>query len=77
MREPVRDCPLCGRRMEEGFVLALDSNSHAVTQMHWIEGRPELSRWWGMRIKGRRKLPVVTFRCTGCGYLVSYAQGTT
>jgi hypothetical protein len=61
--------------MEEGFVLALDVNSHASTQSEWVEGKPERSRWFGVKIKGRRRLPVSTFRCSGCGYLASYAQG--
>ena len=73
MREPRVECPLCGKRMEEGFVLALDVNSHAATQSHWVEGKPELRRWLGLRLKGRRRLPIATYRCAGCGYLASFA----
>jgi hypothetical protein len=73
VREPRVDCPLCGKRMEEGFVLAVDVDSNAATQAHWVEGKPEFSRWLGVKIKGRRRLPIATYRCAGCGYLASFA----
>ena len=73
MREPRVDCPLCGKPMEEGFVLAVDVATHAATQTAWLEGAPEYRRWWGLKLKGRRRIPIATFRCTGCGYLASFA----
>ena len=57
--------------MEEGFIL---DNSHgARLQSEWIEGAPERSWWAGLKLKGRDKVPVATFRCSRCGYLESYA----
>jgi dienelactone hydrolase len=38
-----------------------------------VEGRPEASIWTGLKIKGKRRIPVRTFRCEACGYLESYA----
>jgi hypothetical protein len=58
--------------MTEGFIL--DSTDHARLQSEWIEGPPDKSRWMGtMKVKGRARLPVATFRCSKCGYLESFA----
>lgn len=57
--------------MEPGFLL--DVTHGGMTQTSWVQGEPEKSFWTGIRIKGRAKLPVKTFRCTHCGYLESYA----
>ena len=58
--------------MERGFVLA--NPYGGLSQAWWIEGVPIRSAWTGLRIKGRPRVPVVTFRCTHCGYLKSYAR---
>jgi hypothetical protein len=58
--------------MEEGFVL--DYTHGARVQSEWVQGAPEKSRWGtGVKLKGRLKVPVATYRCTKCGYLESYA----
>jgi hypothetical protein len=64
-------CAKCGRAMEAGFVL--DHTHGAVMQSVWIDGAPERSFWTGVKTKGRRRLPVTTYRCPKCGYLESYA----
>ena len=59
--------------MEPGFLLERgDHDRLGATQ--WVEGIPERSFWSGLRIKNRRKFPVVSYRCEGCGYLASYAR---
>ncbi len=59
--------------MEVGFSLTTDTNGgHCAGQ--WIEGKPE-KRWWGLNVKGRKKLTVITYRCGRCGLLESYAEG--
>jgi hypothetical protein len=59
--------------MEQGFLLELkDGNQKAVTE--WIEGVAEKA-WYGLKIKGRNRLPVETWRCGRCHYLESYAPG--
>ena len=70
IKEPLR-CPKCDTRMDEGFVL---DNAHAARlQSEWVQGPPE-ERWFGgVKLKGRAKLPITTFRCPKCGYLESYA----
>ena len=66
-------CPACRVAMEEGFLL--DKGAHnAPSQQEWAEGRPEQSFWTGLKLKGKEKLRVATFRCPNCGLLQSYAS---
>jgi len=69
--EDERVCPKCSNAMEPGFVL--DQTYGANTQSSWIEGAPERSIWTGIKLKGRERHAVITFRCATCGYLESYA----
>jgi hypothetical protein len=57
--------------MEEGFVLG--NNLSNVIPSVWIEGAPEPSFWTGIKVSGRTKRRVQTFRCTACGHLDSFA----
>ena len=57
--------------MEEGFVL--DQTYGANLQAQWIEGSPTPSFWTGVKMSGRERHPVTTFRCGRCGYLESFA----
>ena len=59
--------------MEPGFVI--DEGHGTTYQEQWLEGVPDISRWTGVKMKGRRKLPVTTNRCTRCGYLEKWATG--
>jgi hypothetical protein len=59
--------------MEEGFVL--DASYAVVLQPKWMEGPPEKSLLSGVKMRGRAKHSVTTFRCAKCGYLESYAFG--
>lgn len=66
-------CFKCGHSMERGYVLdAMHGGGNRPGQ--WAEGEPERSFWFGVKLKGRRVLPVTTWRCTGCGLLESYAK---
>ena len=67
-----KTCPKCSGRMEEGFVL--DRTYGANLQSTWVGGRPAKSFWTGFKLRGQVTLPVTTFRCSGCGYLESYAS---
>lgn len=67
-----RRCPLCGAAMEPGFIP--DEFRNRNEQSIWVRGAPlratdtsevdltSAAMWW-----------VETFRCTGCGYLASFA----
>jgi hypothetical protein len=61
--------------MEPGFVVDHDHGSYR--QSVWMSGLPEKSFWTGVKVRGREKLPVVTFRCPGCGRLDAYAEKRT
>ena len=65
------NCPKCHVGMKEGF--ELDEAYGYRTATYWVEGRPERSIWTGVKIRHKTKLEVVTYRCTACGYLESYA----
>jgi hypothetical protein len=67
------ECPKCGARMEAGYIL--DVAHGANLQSQWVEGPPDRSRWTGLKLKGRRKLPVTSYRCSRCGFLESWATG--
>ena len=71
MADPV--CPRCRSAMEEGFVLD-HGHMDARKTTQWVEGEPVRSFWaGGIKVKGLRKLPISTWRCTRCGLLESYA----
>ena len=65
-------CAKCKAPMEEGFVLDR-GHANAKNPSEWIEGAPERSFWLGIRMKGRERHVIRTWRCTRCGYLESYA----
>lgn len=65
-------CVKCGQRMQEGFVL--DNTHGGNTVSSWVEGQPQRSFWFGVKLDDKKPLEVTTYRCTGCGYLESYAK---
>lgn len=71
MTEAFLRCVKCRSPMEEGFIV--DNTYGARVQSEWVQGAPEVSRWTGVKLKGRLHLPATTYRCTKCGYLESYA----
>lgn len=68
------ECRKCSRAMEPGFLL--DQTHGGVAQSSWVDGVPERSVWFGLKLKGRRRLLVTTYRCPDCGFLESYAPST-
>ena len=57
--------------MEAGYVV--DEGYGTRTVSKWIAGTPEASMWTGLKLRGKDKLDVTTYRCRRCGYLESYA----
>jgi hypothetical protein len=57
--------------MERGFII--DEGYGKRTVARWVLGEPETSIWTGVKIRGKDKLDVTTYRCRRCGYLESYA----
>ena len=64
-------CPRCSGTMETGFTI--DEGYGTRTVAKWVAGEPEKSIWTGLKLRGRDRLDVVTYRCRRCGYLESYA----
>lgn len=67
-----RTCAQCGGRMEQGFIP--EATRHSNGPSEWIEGPPEKG-WAGLKLRGKRRLAVETYRCQRCGVLESYAPG--
>jgi hypothetical protein len=68
------DCAHCGRTMDAGFIL--DHTHGGTLQSSWVGGLPDRSRWTGLKLKGRTRIPVTTLRCPRCGRLEAYALHT-
>jgi hypothetical protein len=58
--------------MEVGFIP--DNTYGGILPSSWVEGAPEKGWLGGLKLKGRRKLDITTYRCTSCGYLEGYAN---
>ena len=52
----------------------LDCTQGGGTVATWVSGSAEKSFWTGVKLSGRAKFEVSTLRCTGCGYLESFAN---
>ena len=50
-----KTCSKCGGRMEQGFIPDATDNTTKIT--NWVEGAP-VKKWYGLAIRGKRKLPV-------------------
>jgi hypothetical protein len=59
--------------MVQGFIVDFGQGPGRLVS-NWVEGAPEKSFWTGSKAPTDKCTPVGTFRCTGCGFLESYAQ---
>ena len=59
--------------MDQGFVP--EAKDHSTKPETWIEGAPQ-KRWYGLKIRGLRRLEIETWRCGRCAFLESYAPGS-
>ncbi len=64
-------CSRCNADMEEGFLL--EKADSLLSSETWVSGKPVKSYLSGLNLKGKVVYDVVTFRCSACGYLDSYA----
>jgi hypothetical protein len=66
-------CPRCRSGMVRGYLL--DRTHGGFGMGTWLEGPPARSDSFGMvRPRLERSIPIVSYRCTGCGYLELYAR---
>ena len=72
MTTPIPECPACRQTMEPGFLVDADHNGRPG-RAQWVEGTPEKTFFEGVRVKHRRRLDTVTFRCPRCGWLIWFA----
>ena len=70
--EPTR-CPKCGGDMAQGFIVDHHAGGKRLVS-NWVEGAPEKSFWHRTNVPAEKCVPVGTFRCSGCGFLESYAR---
>ena len=47
--------------MQEGLILDATEGAYLVSR--WIEGKPEVSRWTGAKIKAKEQHQIQSFRC--------------
>jgi hypothetical protein len=66
-------CAKCNGTMTEGFIT--DQGHGIIVVPHWVEGPPQISSWVGVKLSGKAKSQVSTWRCRRCGYLENYAAG--
>ena len=66
-----KQCPKCSGSMVEGFVV--DASHGTMGVSNWIEGPPEKSIWTGVKLTGRPRSEITTWRCGRCGFLEHYA----
>ena len=65
-------CPKCSSAMSEGFIADRTHHSTAAVPI-WVEGRPEGSIWTGLKLRGKARTDIATWRCRRCGFLELYA----
>jgi transposase-like protein len=64
-------CPRCGSSMEQGFIVDEGYGKKSVST--WVAGEPQKGFWTGLRVRGKDRVEMSTYRCRQCGYLESYA----
>ncbi|WP_165250534.1 hypothetical protein [Paludisphaera soli] len=65
-------CSKCSHAMDEGFIL--EHTQGGYLQAQWVAGPPQRTWWMGLKIRGREVRPIVSFCCSRCGHLESYAK---
>jgi hypothetical protein len=70
---PSRQCPKCSSSMSEGFVADRTHHSAAAVAS-WVEGQPERSVWTGLKLSGKPRFDIATWRCSRCGFIEQYAS---
>jgi hypothetical protein len=65
-------CLRCSGPTERG--LLVDHGYGIIYPLAWIAGTGRWSKLFGLRLRGQRKMPVVTYRCTNCGRIESFVE---
>ena len=67
-------CPKCHSPMQVGYLVD-QGHGNARNVATWSGGEPRRSFWMGLKAT-EEAFETRTWRCTGCGYLESYAPAT-
>ena len=67
-------CPKCQGTMVRGFIADFADMGQNANVSTWVEGPPHMSLLFGTKTPAAARVPVGTYRCSGCGYLESYAR---
>ena len=59
--------------METGYLVDTMYGQGTASTPKWVVGEPERSIWTGLKLRGKPRLAVTTYRCRQCGFLESYA----
>jgi hypothetical protein len=73
MNEETTRCLKCSGEMVQGFIVDFTQGGARLVSS-WVEGAPEKVFWAGTKVPTDKCIPVGTFRCSGCGFLESYAR---
>jgi predicted nucleic-acid-binding Zn-ribbon protein len=65
-------CPKCDGTMQRGHLVGV-GNDGTYTRPYWAPGETEKSFWTGIKVDKDELRPLVTLRCTKCGFLETYA----
>lgn len=66
------NCSKCNGQMEEGVVV--DLNYQGAIPSMWVEDRAGNGATSGGIDNHKRKVKTITYRCSSCGFLDSYAK---
>ena len=64
-------CPKCQGSMVEGAMVDQGYGQSFVAA--WQEGAPNVSRWFGLKVRRKQLVPTRALRCNRCSYLELYA----
>jgi ribosomal protein S27AE len=67
-----KTCPKCGGRMGAGFQLD-HADSPGKKAAEWVEGPAEKGWFGAIKLRGRARIGIESWRCARCFYLESYA----
>lgn len=66
-----KSCPKCGSRMDKGFVLDNDYGTKRVAE--WIEGEPQRAWFGSVKLRGKGRNRIESWRCPRCTFVETYA----
>ena len=60
--------------METGYLVDMMYGHGTASAPKWVAGEPERSICTGLKLRGKPRLAVKSYRCRQCGILESYAS---